>query len=303
MKRFIYHLLLPAMFLSAGCTSESDPLSSPEEPVSLTASMEDETRAVGTQWEVGDKIGVRVQGNKGTQYQNTQYTIKTGGSTGTLDYVSGQKIYFRPNETYSVFAYYPFGGTVNNVNDLTVNTTSQINQKAIDILGCLMSGVPNTQTSLNLRFKHYMARVVVVVKPGENMAFDVLKSVSLCFKSIKVQGKLKSDLSGIEPTGNAIEWSFTKNSNVQVDNNAKTLTYTLIVVPPLAGDSKSLTLESSNAGSKKTCTFSLARAAGTSQTVEVTVADEKLSVKVFSAVGGGQNNVLWNDNSNVNIAL
>lgn len=270
MKRIIY-MAFPAMLLATGCSSDPEAVVPQGEPLRLLASLGDETRAAGNVWERNDNIGVRIIGNNGTQYQNTEYYATAAGPSVNFEYSDGSKIYFQPTETYEVFAYYPYGGQLDVVNPISVNTSSQTDQKSIDILGCRLTGVAGTSTSLNLNFKHYMARVNITFKPGKNVTFELLKTAVLSFANIKVNGALKPDRSGIEPTGNASRWIFSNFANPTDNATAQTRTYSLIVVPPLSTDSKSLTLECQIGGGVNSCTFSMDRAAGTSQNVEITV--------------------------------
>ena len=93
--------------LLTACSSD-EPSGTDNDPVAarITANIASTSRAIGTTWQTGDKIGITTTGNL-KQYTNIEYTTAEGNGIFT-----GTPIYFQDAASEVTFtAYYPFAGT------------------------------------------------------------------------------------------------------------------------------------------------------------------------------------------------
>lgn len=150
------------------------------------------TRASGTTWDNGDRIGVTDIGND-TQYGNVPFILKNG------KFEAEEKvIYIEDAETHTFRAYYPYnaaGGTL----AATTDATAQQNQPAIDFL--FTSGATGDKNSPVVSFTdktkdggednsfhHRMSRITLTFEAGDGVDFSVIKPERYTLDGLKLTG-------------------------------------------------------------------------------------------------------------------
>lgn len=179
MKTRFFALAALALALAA-CNNDNEILNN-DGPVAarFIADIAPATRASGTTWTGGDRIGVTDIGND-TQYGNVPFILKNG------KFEAEEKvIYIEDAETHTFRAYYPYnaaGGTL----AATTDATAQQNQPAIDFL--FASGATGDKNSpvvsftdktdkggADNSFHHRMSRITLTFEVGDGVDFSVVK--------------------------------------------------------------------------------------------------------------------------------
>ena len=179
MKTRFFALAALALALAA-CNNDTELLNN-DGPVAarFIADIAPATRASGTTWTGGDRIGVTDIGND-TQYGNVPFILKNG------KFEAEEKvIYIEDAETHTFRAYYPYnaaGGTL----AATTDATAQQNQPAIDFL--FASGATGDKDSpvvsftdktdkggADNSFHHRMSRITLTFEVGDGVDFSVVK--------------------------------------------------------------------------------------------------------------------------------
>lgn len=179
MKTRFFALAALALSLAA-CNNDNEILNN-DGPVAarFIADIAPATRASGTTWTGGDRIGVTDIGND-TQYGNVPFILKNG------KFEAEEKvIYIEDAETHTFRAYYPYnaaGGTL----AATTDATAQQNQPAIDFL--FASGATGDKDSpvvsftdktdkggADNSFHHRMSRITLTFEVGDGVDFSVVK--------------------------------------------------------------------------------------------------------------------------------
>lgn len=176
MKTRFFALAALALALAA-CNNDNEILNN-DGPVAarFIADIAPATRASGTTWTGGDRIGVTDIGND-TQYGNVPFILKNG------KFEAEEKvIYIEDAETHTFRAYYPYnaaGGTL----AATTDATAQQNQPAIDFL--FASGATGDKdspvvsftdkTDKGDSFHHRMSRITLTFEVGDGVDFSVVK--------------------------------------------------------------------------------------------------------------------------------
>lgn len=95
--------------------------------VQFTGGISVNTRASGTTWDNGDRIGITDIDND-TQYGNVPFILKNGKFE-----AEGKVIYIEDAKTHTFRAYYPYN-PMGGILAATTDATAQQNQPAIDFL-------------------------------------------------------------------------------------------------------------------------------------------------------------------------
>ena len=179
MKTRFFALAALALALAA-CNNDNEILNN-DGPVAarFIADIAPATRASGTTWTGGDRIGVTDIGND-TRYGNVPFILKYG------KFEAEEKvIYIEDVKTHTFRAYYPYnaaGGTL----AATTDATAQQNQPAIDFL--FASGATGDKNSpvvsftdktdkggADNSFHHRMSRITLTFEAGDGVDFSMIK--------------------------------------------------------------------------------------------------------------------------------
>lgn len=145
----------------------------------FTADIAPATRASGTTWDNGDRIGITDIGND-TQYGNVPFILKNG------KFEAEEKvIYIEDTKTHTFRAYYPYNAA-GGILAATTDVTAQQNQPAIDFL--FASGATGDKNSPVVSFTdktgkggednsfhHRMSRITLTFEAGDGVDFSVVK--------------------------------------------------------------------------------------------------------------------------------
>ena len=179
MKTRFFALAALALALAA-CNNDNEILNN-DGPVAarFIADIAPATRASGTTWTGGDRIGVTDIGND-TRYGNVPFILKNG------KFEAEEKvIYIEDVKTHTFRAYYPYnaaGGTL----AATTDATAQQNQPAIDFL--FASGATGDKNSpvvsftdktkdggADNSFHHRMSQITLTFEAGDGVDFSMIK--------------------------------------------------------------------------------------------------------------------------------
>ena len=173
MKTRFFALAALALSLAA-CNNDNENLNGGPVAAQFTADIYEavSTRASGTTWDNGDRIGVTDIGND-TQYGNVPFILKNG------KFEAEEKvIYIKDTKTHIFRAYYPYDAA-GGILTATTDATAQQNQPAIDFL--FASGATGDKDSPVVSFTddhafhHRMSRITLTFEAGDGVDFSVIK--------------------------------------------------------------------------------------------------------------------------------
>lgn len=194
MKQKLILAALLAVSLVA-CTNDNDPTVPGDGEVAarVVADIDNvATRASGTNWTPGDRIGISTMPGPKTQYANIPY--KWDGENFKAD--DGGTIYFQSPESVTFHAYYPYnenGGTV----ETTTDAEAQKNLPAIDFL--YAEGATADKTDPTVRFtgeasfRHCMSQITITLKEGDDMDFSIGKLESYTLNDLVLKGSFDTE--------------------------------------------------------------------------------------------------------------
>ena len=193
MKTRFFTLAALALALAA-CTNDNENLNDDSVAAVINAEISDavSTRASGTTWDNGDRIGVTDIGND-TQYGNVPFILKNGKCE-----AEENVIYIKDTKTHTFRAYYPYnaaGGTL----AATTDATAQQNQPAIDFL--FASGATGDKDSpvvsftdktdkggADNSFHHRMSQITLTFEAGAGVDFSQVKPERYTLDGLKLTG-------------------------------------------------------------------------------------------------------------------
>lgn len=145
----------------------------------FTASIAPATRASGTTWTGGDRIGITDIGYD-SQYGNVPFILKNGKFE-----AEGKVIYIEDAKTHTFRAYYPYNAA-GGILAATTDATAQQNQSAIDFL--FATGATGDKKSPVVSFTdktakggednsfhHRMSQITLTFEAGDGVNFSVVK--------------------------------------------------------------------------------------------------------------------------------
>ncbi len=265
MKKVIYIAAVVAALTS--CNKENSEIATDENTaVEFTNGVI--TRASGTEWAAGDKIGIYMFGTGTTTVSQSKGNIEyynskdAAGTSATFKVVDADKIIYYPQGDVAVdfLAYYPYNSTKVGVSDfiyeIDVNTVNQADQTLIDLMvSNNLTGKSLSQTAMSLEFAHVLSQLNFVVTAGSGTpSLDGLK--------ITVDGLINDadyDLTTQTITlgDTATDLEIANQSAVIIPQTAD-LTFTFATTENATGFETSKTM-TFNAGESTTLTFVLNR--------------------------------------------
>ena len=178
MKTRFFALAALALALVA-CNNDNENLNGDLVAAQFTADIAPATRASGTTWDNGDRIGITDIGND-TQYGNVPFILKNGKFE-----AEGKVIYIEDTKPHTFCAYYPYNAA-GGILAATTDATAQQNQPAIDFL--FASGATGDKNNPVVSFTdktakggednsfhHRMSRITLTFEAGDGVDFSVVK--------------------------------------------------------------------------------------------------------------------------------
>ena len=178
MKTRFFALAALALALVA-CNNDNENLNGDLVAAQFTADIAPATRASGTTWDNGDRIGITDIDND-TQYGNVPFILKNGKFE-----AEGKVIYIEDTKTHTFRAYYPYNAA-GGILTATTDATAQQNQPAIDFL--FASGATGDKNNPVVSFTdktakggednsfhHRMSRITLTFEAGDGVNFSVVK--------------------------------------------------------------------------------------------------------------------------------
>ena len=191
MKTRFFALAALALALVA-CNNDNENLNGDPVAAQFTADIAPATRASGTTWTAGDRIGITDIGND-SQYGNVPFILKNGKFE-----AEGKVIYIEDTKTHTFRAYYPYNA-VGGILTATTDATAQQNQPAIDFL--FASGATGDKNSpvvsftdktkdggADNSFHHRMSRITLTFEAGADVDFSMIKPERYTLGGLKLTG-------------------------------------------------------------------------------------------------------------------
>lgn len=210
MNKFHLPIIFVAALALAACSNDNEPATPDDGPVAarVNASIERTmTRAAGTDWATGDRIGISTVGNTLTQYENIPYQYD-----GTVFSPADEAIYYQDAQEQVTFnAYYPFDGTPSIIPALIDATTSADYQTAekqpeIDFLFAKGATGSKAHPTVNFTgdhaFRHCMSQITLTFIEGSDMSFSGFLT-SYTLKGLKLFGTFNPKTGIAKPIENA----------------------------------------------------------------------------------------------------
>lgn len=245
------------------------------------------TRASGTTWDAGDRIGIT---GIGTVYDNVPYILKNG----TFE-AEGTVIYFQTTGEVVFRAYYPYSPTGGPF-PVTTDADAQENQPAIDLL--FASGATGSTHSPEVSFidktdeggedhsfHHCMSQITLAFEEGSGVNFDLVKPVGYTLSGLKLEGSFDT-ASGTATVGDQAQ---AKDLTITLDGAVQS---SLILIPQ---EANTLPLKVNNNGQTYYATLTVPQGklkAGDNYIYTVTVRNKgievsKAEIATWNEVNGG----------------
>ena len=187
MKTRFFALAALALALAA-CNNDNENLNGDPVAAQFTANIAPATRASGTTWTGGDRIGITDIGND-TQYGNVPFILKNGKFE-----AEKKVIYIEDTKTHTFRAYYPYNAA-GGILTATTDATAQQNQPAIDFL--FASGATGDKNNPVVSFTdktakggednsfhHRMSQITLTFEAGDGVVFSDVHSkttILICY--------------------------------------------------------------------------------------------------------------------------
>ncbi len=175
MKKIIFVAAAIAALVS--CNKDNNDIATENTAVEFTDGVI--TRASGTEWAAGDKIGIYMfatgtttvsESNGNIQYSNSK-TVASESATFKVVRASETIYYPQDDAAVDFLAYYPYSSTKVGVSDLVyevdVNTANQADQTLIDLMvSNNLTEQSLSKSALSLKFAHALSQINFVVTAG-----------------------------------------------------------------------------------------------------------------------------------------
>ena len=207
MKTRFFALATLALVLAA-CNNDNENLNGDPVAAQFTANIAPATRASGTTWTGGDRIGITDIGND-TQYGNVPFILKNG------KFEAEEKvIYIEDTKTHTFRAYYPYNAA-GGILAATTDATAQQNQPAIDFL--FASGATGDKNNPVVSFTdktakggednsfhHRMSQITLTFEAGDGVDFSVVKPERYTLDGLLLTGTFNT-ADGIATADNGVQ--------------------------------------------------------------------------------------------------
>lgn len=292
-------ILMAAAFLFAGCEKENESTVD-NQPVKarITSTIEGmATRAAGTAWAAGDRIGVYATNMPGELVLvNAPYITTEGNGEFTAE---GEDFYFKDREKVAFMAYYPFEGDdgtlpgTGGIISKTITAADQTpdTQPKIDYLFAAQITANSANPNVQFRFDHCMSRIVLNFLPGDGIT--TLDDIDYTLDGIVLAGTFHTLI------GSAVADDATPAAPLamSVPGSATTeLTSALIFFPQRSDAEKTLTLRMR--GTDYSATFKFKQnpkngnvrelAAGHSYIYNVKISNTSMTISPATIAGWGE---------------
>ena len=296
-------IMMAAAFLFTGCEKENENTAD-NQPVKarITSSIDGmATRAAGTAWAPGDRIGVYADNTEGANFlTNAPYITTAGDGVFTAE---GGEFYFQDKQNVYFKAYYPFEGTdgtapgTNGIISKTITAADQAPaaQPNIDYLFAGRTTANSANPNVQFRFNHCMSRIVLKFLPGDGIT--ALDDIEYTLGGILLAGTFDTDNGHAE----ADDATAAEPLIMSVPGSAAAeLTSALIFFPQHSALDKTLTL--TMRGTTYTATFNVRAsadgmrklAAGYSYTYNVKINNTSMTIEPATVnpwEDGGSDNI------------
>ena len=207
MKTRFFTLAALALALVA-CNNDNENLNGDPVAAQFTANIAPATRASGTTWTGGDRIGITDIGND-SQYGNVPFILKNGKFE-----AEGKVIYIEDAKTHTFRAYYPYNAA-GGILTATTDATAQQNQPAIDFL--FASGATGDKNNPVVSFTdktakggednsfhHRMSQITLTFEAGDGVNFSVVKPERYTLDGLLLTGTFNT-ADGIATADNGLQ--------------------------------------------------------------------------------------------------
>nr|WP_294706900.1 fimbrillin family protein [Prevotella sp.] len=207
MKTRFFALAALALALAA-CNNDNENLNGDLVAAQFTADIAPATRASGTTWDNGDRIGITDIGND-SQYGNVPFILKNGKFE-----AEGKVIYIEDTKTHTFRAYYPYNAA-GGILTATTDATAQQNQPAIDFL--FASGATGDKNNPVVSFTdktakggednsfhHRMSQITLTFEAGDGVNFSVVKPERYTLDGLLLTGTFNT-ADGIATADNGLQ--------------------------------------------------------------------------------------------------
>ena len=207
MKTRFFALATLALALVA-CNNDNENLNGDPVAARFTADIAPVTRASGTTWTGGDRIGITDIGND-SQYGNVPFILKNGKFE-----AEGKVIYIEDTKTHTFRAYYPYNAA-GGILTATTDATAQQNQPAIDFL--FASGATGDKNNPVVSFTdktakggednsfhHRMSQITLTFEAGDGVNFSVVKPERYTLDGLLLTGTFNT-ADGIATADNGLQ--------------------------------------------------------------------------------------------------
>ena len=207
MKTRFFALAALALALVA-CNNDNENQNGGPVAAQFTADIAPATRASGTTWTGGDRIGITDIGND-IQYGNVPFILKNGKFE-----AEGKVIYIEDTKTHTYRAYYPYNAA-GGILTATTDATAQQNQPAIDFL--FASGATGDKNNPVVSFTdktakggednsfhHRMSQITLTFEAGDGVNFSVVKPERYTLDGLLLTGTFNT-ADGIATADNGLQ--------------------------------------------------------------------------------------------------
>lgn len=239
----INSLLVAAALAFSACTENTpNEPTIPDNPttrqqMTLTGEIDpNSTRVNASGFEDDDKVGVFVSTSStlSTTAANNQINnaaFNYDASSKHLEAPMGSEIYWETDDAkLSVFAYYPYDGSITAANATSYSFTVKLDQTtsanfyASDFITAKVTEVAKTTSPVSLTFNHSLSRINVTINRGAGFSDDEWgRAKSFKISGIAVDGSVNLSSGAVATGGNAGEVTFMPETG--------NMAYSAIVVP------------------------------------------------------------------------